>query len=225
MNLPLGVDGRTWPVSVGQPSIRSTTAAQSDDEARGRRRADVPHVAIPPRATGGLPGWTWSWCHPGQGMAQGNAAALESAKSSTNSGSERSGPDLGAPESSEPGVSGVKRCGRFVPRVICCLPCSHCRRRCPQEVASSPTCQRRIAPPPARPCPPPAFRLSSARSRRGTAEFPIAYPFHQQIQTKEPDGASRANPGGLNELHRLMLKDAFKQARRIQGRLRQQQSL
>ena len=40
-----------------------------------------------------------------------------------------------------------------------------------------------------------------------------------------PAGRTRADPGGLNELHRLMLRDAFKQARRIQGRLRQQQSL
>jgi len=48
---------------------------------------------------------------------------------------------------------------------------------------------------------------------------------HQQIQTKDPDGANRIDPTDLNELHRLMLKEAFKQAKRLQARLRQQQAL
>ena len=48
---------------------------------------------------------------------------------------------------------------------------------------------------------------------------------HQQLQTKDPDGVNRVDPGDLNELHRLMLKEAFKQAKRLQDRLRQQQAL
>lgn len=48
---------------------------------------------------------------------------------------------------------------------------------------------------------------------------------HQQLQTKDADGVNRVDPGDLNELHRLMLKEAFKQAKRLQQRLRQQQGL
>jgi CBS domain-containing protein len=48
---------------------------------------------------------------------------------------------------------------------------------------------------------------------------------HQQLQTKHPDGVNRVDPDDLNELHRLMLKEAFKQAKRLQVRLRQQQGL
>ena len=44
----------------------------------------------------------------------------------------------------------------------------------------------------------------------------------QQLQTQDPDAVNRVDPDDLNELHRLMLKEAFKQARRIQGRLRQE---
>jgi CBS domain-containing protein len=47
----------------------------------------------------------------------------------------------------------------------------------------------------------------------------------QQLQTKGPDGVNRVDPNDLNELNRLMLKEAFKQARRLQVRLRQQQAL
>jgi CBS domain-containing protein len=45
---------------------------------------------------------------------------------------------------------------------------------------------------------------------------------HQQLQTADRDAANRVDPGDLNELHRLMLKEAFKQAKRLQLRLRQQ---
>lgn len=48
---------------------------------------------------------------------------------------------------------------------------------------------------------------------------------HQQLQTKDADGVNRVNPNDLNELHRLMLKEAFKRAKRLQGRLRQQHTL
>ncbi|MGE5152492.1 MAG: DUF294 nucleotidyltransferase-like domain-containing protein [Bdellovibrio bacteriovorus] len=45
---------------------------------------------------------------------------------------------------------------------------------------------------------------------------------HQQLQTRDPDAVNRVDPDDLNELHRLMLKEAFKQAKRLQLRLRQQ---
>jgi CBS domain-containing protein len=48
---------------------------------------------------------------------------------------------------------------------------------------------------------------------------------HQQLQTKDPDAVNRVDPDDLNELHRLMLKEAFKQAKRLQARLRAQQGL
>jgi CBS domain-containing protein len=48
---------------------------------------------------------------------------------------------------------------------------------------------------------------------------------NQQIQTKDPDAVNRVDPDDLNELHRLMLKESFKQAKRLQLRLRQQQAL
>jgi CBS domain-containing protein len=44
----------------------------------------------------------------------------------------------------------------------------------------------------------------------------------QQLQTNEADAVNRLDPDDLNELHRLMLKEAFKQAKRLQLRLRQQ---
>jgi CBS domain-containing protein len=45
---------------------------------------------------------------------------------------------------------------------------------------------------------------------------------HQQLQSRDPDAVNRVDPDDLNELHRLMLKEAFKQAKRLQLRLRQQ---
>ena len=47
----------------------------------------------------------------------------------------------------------------------------------------------------------------------------------QQLVTPDHDAANRVDPAGLNELNRLMLKEAFKQAKRLQTRLRQQQTL
>jgi CBS domain-containing protein len=47
----------------------------------------------------------------------------------------------------------------------------------------------------------------------------------QQLQTKDTDGVNRVDPNDLNELNRLMLKEAFRQARRLQARLRQQHGL
>ncbi|TCT21534.1 DUF294 nucleotidyltransferase-like domain-containing protein [Thiobaca trueperi] len=45
---------------------------------------------------------------------------------------------------------------------------------------------------------------------------------HQQLQTRDPDAVNRVDPDDLNELHRLMLKEALKQARKLQSRLRQE---
>ena len=44
----------------------------------------------------------------------------------------------------------------------------------------------------------------------------------QQLKTKDPDAANRVDPAELNDLHRLMLKEAFRQARKVQNRLRRQ---
>lgn len=45
---------------------------------------------------------------------------------------------------------------------------------------------------------------------------------NQQLQTDDQDAVNRVDPSDLNELHRLMLKESFKQARKIQTRLRQE---
>jgi len=42
----------------------------------------------------------------------------------------------------------------------------------------------------------------------------------QQIMAKNPDEANRLDPSSLNALNRLMLKEAFKQAKNIQLRLK-----
>ncbi len=42
----------------------------------------------------------------------------------------------------------------------------------------------------------------------------------QQLMSKDPDAANRLNPSSLNGLNRLMLKESFKQARKIQLRLK-----
>jgi len=42
----------------------------------------------------------------------------------------------------------------------------------------------------------------------------------QQLETKDPDRVNRIDTSSLNELNRLMLKEAFKQAKRVQQRLR-----
>ena len=47
----------------------------------------------------------------------------------------------------------------------------------------------------------------------------------QQLRTADPDGVNRVDPDDLNQLHRLMLKEAFKQVKRMQSRLRQQRGL
>ncbi|MGB5737511.1 MAG: DUF294 nucleotidyltransferase-like domain-containing protein [Thiohalocapsa sp.] len=48
---------------------------------------------------------------------------------------------------------------------------------------------------------------------------------NQQLQTSDHDAANRVDPNDLNELHRLMLKEAFRQAKKLQLRLRQQLGL
>jgi len=45
---------------------------------------------------------------------------------------------------------------------------------------------------------------------------------HQQLATRDRDGCNRIDPSDLNELHRLMLKEAFRQAKKLQLRLRQE---
>jgi CBS domain-containing protein len=81
-----------------------------------------------------------------------------------------------------------------------------------------------------------AERLRGAGAAQGRASADTAaeveafhliqrFRIHQQLQTRDPDGLNRVDPTDLNELHRLMLKEAFKQARRLQIRLRQQHGL
>jgi CBS domain-containing protein len=42
----------------------------------------------------------------------------------------------------------------------------------------------------------------------------------QQLTTSDRDKVNRVDPSSLNELNKLMLKEAFKQAKRLQQRLR-----
>ncbi|MBK1718349.1 DUF294 nucleotidyltransferase-like domain-containing protein [Thiocystis violacea] len=44
----------------------------------------------------------------------------------------------------------------------------------------------------------------------------------QQLQTQDLDAVNRVNPKDLNDLHRIMLKEALKQAHKVQSRLRQE---
>jgi CBS domain-containing protein len=44
----------------------------------------------------------------------------------------------------------------------------------------------------------------------------------QQLSSRHPDRANRLDPADLGELHRLMLKEAFRQAKKLQLRLRQE---
>ena len=44
--------------------------------------------------------------------------------------------------------------------------------------------------------------------------------FQQQLSTDDREKANRLNPANLNELNRLMLKEAFKQAKKLQLRLK-----
>ncbi|NCA69250.1 MAG: CBS domain-containing protein [Sphingobacteriia bacterium] len=75
------------------------------------------------------------------------------------------------------------------------------------------------------------LRLAGAAQRRDPADvaaeiegFELIQRFriHQQIQTKDQDAINRVDPDDLNELHRLMLKESFRQAKRLQSRLRQE---
>ncbi len=47
----------------------------------------------------------------------------------------------------------------------------------------------------------------------------------KQLTVKSPDEVNRLNPNNLNELNRLMLKEAFKQAKKLQLRLKLEHSL
>ncbi|MCW8889880.1 MAG: hypothetical protein OQL20_04395, partial [Sedimenticola sp.] len=46
-----------------------------------------------------------------------------------------------------------------------------------------------------------------------------------QLAAEDPADVNRVDPDSLNELHRLMLKEAFKQAKKLQLRLKLQQGL
>ncbi len=46
-----------------------------------------------------------------------------------------------------------------------------------------------------------------------------------QLETNNPDAVNRVDPNDLNELHRLMLKEALKQAKKLHLRLRQEYGL
>jgi len=47
----------------------------------------------------------------------------------------------------------------------------------------------------------------------------------RQLATRDPIDANRVDPDNLNELHRLMSKEAFHQAKNLQLRLRQEYDL
>ena len=47
----------------------------------------------------------------------------------------------------------------------------------------------------------------------------------QQLISRDPERTNRLQPSSLNELHRLMLKEAFKQAKKLQLRLKQDYDL
>ncbi len=75
------------------------------------------------------------------------------------------------------------------------------------------------------------LRAVGACQGRGSADTAVEieafhliqrFRINQQFQTTDPDAVNRVDPDDLNELHRLMLKEAFKQAKKMQARLRQQ---
>ncbi|WP_295386476.1 DUF294 nucleotidyltransferase-like domain-containing protein [uncultured Thiodictyon sp.] len=76
-----------------------------------------------------------------------------------------------------------------------------------------------------------ACAVSQGRSGSDTAveieNFHLIQRFriNQQLQSADLAAVNRVDPDDLNELHRLLLKEAFKQAKRLQLRLRQQQLL
>jgi CBS domain-containing protein len=72
-----------------------------------------------------------------------------------------------------------------------------------------------------------AVGRSSADTAAEVEAFHLIQRFRiqQQIRTRDADSVNRLDPDDLNELHRLMLKEAFKQAKRLQLRLRQQYQL
>ncbi|MCG6863737.1 MAG: DUF294 nucleotidyltransferase-like domain-containing protein [Chromatiaceae bacterium] len=74
---------------------------------------------------------------------------------------------------------------------------------------------------------------SESMSRRPEETAAAVEAFHiiqrfriqQQLATTDPDRVNRIDPASLNELNKLMLKEAFKQAKRLQQRLRLDYSL
>ncbi|QVL48381.1 MAG: signal transduction protein [Thiocapsa sp.] len=78
------------------------------------------------------------------------------------------------------------------------------------------------------------LRLAGAAKRRDPEEIAAEiesfhliqrFRIHQQLTTKDPEAVNRVDPDDLNELHRLMLKEAFKQAKKLQARVKQEFAL
>jgi CBS domain-containing protein len=66
------------------------------------------------------------------------------------------------------------------------------------------------------------LRLSPEESAAEIEAFHLIqrFRFQQQLNSETPERANRLNPDDLNELNRLMLKEAFKQAKKLQLRLK-----
>ena len=73
----------------------------------------------------------------------------------------------------------------------------------------------------------PALHRSPEDTAASMEAFQLVQRFrvHQQLTADDPETANRVDPRDLNELHRLMLKEAFKQAKKLQLRLKQDYSL
>lgn len=75
------------------------------------------------------------------------------------------------------------------------------------------------------------LRMAGAAQQRPAADIAAEieafhliqrFRINQQLQTHERDAVNRVDPSDLNELHRLMLKETFRQAKKLQLRVRLQ---
>ncbi len=73
----------------------------------------------------------------------------------------------------------------------------------------------------------PALNRSAEDTAAAVEAFHLVQRFRvqQQLTNKDPNRANRIDPADLNELHRLMLKEAFKQIKKLQLRLKQDHDL
>lgn len=73
----------------------------------------------------------------------------------------------------------------------------------------------------------PALNRSPEDTAAAVEAFLLVQRFRvrQQLTEKDPERANRIDPSNLNELQRLMLKEAFKQAKKLQLRLKQDHDL